>query len=259
MRLLTDTVEDEGFATTTQSTTQTKKSKQSATTSRRQNSNNQHKAIQARTSEPLSSDESSMSSSPSSADYALDNMYHDQQNSISMLDIKDPFYEPFFGSLGVAPTPVTDDSNNASYDPNEYGIAPEMLQQFFPDDTNAILDQQQMNNLLVKTPKKSKKSHISKKQQSKKQKKSISQNSLTNEFSSLTFDSLIPLPTGNNGWIDSSIYPLWPNYICLYLEYSLPYDPSVKSFLFKISILAHLLVVIDYYTTYTCCSSRMYT
>lgn len=232
MRLLTDTVEDDGFATS-QHTHAPKKTKQSTATTSRQNSN-QSKVAQTRSSESLSSDESSMTSSPSSADYGLDTMYHDQQSSLSMLDIKDPFYEPFFGSLGVAPTPVTDSSNNNNYNANDFALqssTQDVLQQFFPGSSNnTVLDQQQMNNLFMKPhqQKKSKKSNILKKH-SKKPKKSISQNSIINDFSSMNFDAMLPLPTNNSStWIDSSIYPMWPNYICLYLEYSLPYDPSVN-------------------------------
>jgi hypothetical protein len=163
-----------------------------------------------------------MSSSPSSSEYALDAMYNDQQSSLSMLDIKDPFYEPFFGSLAV-PT----DGSSTGFDSTEFANTQDVLQQLFPNGPNNLLDPQQMNSLLMKPAAYQKKAKKLGKKQGKKPKK-MSTPTNFDFTTSMNFDAMVPLPTNSSVWIDSSIYPLWPNYICLYLEYSLPYDPSVK-------------------------------
>lgn len=259
MRLLTDSIEDEGFATTTQ----THRKPKMATMPRRQSNNtNTHHHQQKLNLTDLSSDESSMSSSPSPVDYVFDIMYNDQQASLSMLDIKDPFYEPFFGTL---PNGNANNSNNSgsaattSVDTNVGGIASslsfqnlantttnEVLQQLFPfdDASNSnhkptvvdLLDSNFASSSAAKQHKKSKKINITRKY-NKKQKKSFAMNNnmhfhpaaSSNMHMMMDEPASMTLPgNSNNIWIDPSIYPLWPNYICLYLEYSLPYDPSVS-------------------------------
>lgn len=253
MRLLTDSVEDEGFATTTQ---QHRKPKQANTVPRR-NHNHQKINVMHSSGSIMSSDESSMSSSPSPADYVFDIMYHDQQsNSLPMLDMKDPFYEPFFNYLGGSSTSVdnsNNSNNNSNTNDNAAGMATsfslqnltnattnEMLQQLFPitsatsESNTTVVDlleqQNSMHDFMIKQPKKQKKTAIAKKYIKKQQRKSMSHqhinHNLIRDFST-NLNLGAPLPGASQTWIDPSIYPLWPNYICLYLEYSLPYDPTV--------------------------------
>ncbi|KAF1799634.1 hypothetical protein FB192DRAFT_1460080 [Mucor lusitanicus] len=271
MRLLTDSIEDEGFATKAQ----THRKPKMATMPRRQSNNtnphhhpHQHHHQQQQQQKlnltDLSSDESSMSSSPSPADYVFDIMYNDQQASLSMLDMKDPFYEPFFGTL---PNGNANSSNHggsasntsaASSDTNAGGMATslsfqnlanattnDVLQQLFPygDASNAshkptvvdLLDSNFVSSSAVKQHRKSKKINTTRKY-NKKQKKSFATNTnmhfhpaaSSNMHMMMDGSAGMTLPgNSSNIWIDPSIYPLWPNYICLYLEYSLPYDPSI--------------------------------
>lgn len=253
MRLLTDSAEaDEGYVSTTQPP-QRKSSKgnTAANTLRRQ----QQKMNSIRSSESLSSDESSMSSSPSPADYVFDLMYHDQQASLSMLDIKDPFYEPFFDSLNISASNPTNNMNDANFlNTNDTsatavgGMATslslqhlanatttDVLQQLFPNSDSAEMMENHhqtppMHDFLLKQQKKQfKKTNSTIKKYNKKQKNMKNAvSSMMNLNAAATTTTL--LPSSNNIWIDPSVYPLWPNYICLYLEYSLPYDPTVKYF-----------------------------
>lgn len=236
MRLLTDSVEaDEGYVSTQQQQQQQirKPNNNKQNLQRRQPQTQKMNSIHS--SESLSSDESSMSSSPSPADYVFDIMYHDQQGSLSMLDIKDPFYEPFFGSL--------DNTNNPNYLNETASVGgmtssfslsnianattTDVLQQLFPNQQdNVELIDQPMNDYLIKQQKKQlKKSNNITKKYNKKQKNIKNSSSSINMI--LSSNSLMN-STPSSVWIDPSIYPLWPNYICLYLEYSLPYDPSVS-------------------------------
>jgi hypothetical protein len=232
MRLLTDSVEDEGFATTTQ---QHRKPKPINAVPRR------GQKMMHSSDSIMSSDESSMSSSPSPADYVFDIMYHDQQaNALSMLDMKDPFYEPFFNNLDGSSSSAVAAENNGSNSGASFSLqnltnttTNEVLQQLFPNESSTtvvdLLEQQNSHDFMMK-PKKQKKP-IVKKLIKKQQRKSISQqhinHSLIRDFST-NLNLGASLPGASQAWIDPSVYPLWPNYICLYLEYSLPYDPSVS-------------------------------
>ncbi|KAI8997905.1 TEA/ATTS domain family-domain-containing protein [Pilobolus umbonatus] len=274
MRLLTDSVEvDEGYVASH------RKSKASNQSARRHHIGNTHMGSQKmnsiRSSDSLSSDESSSSSSPSPVDYIFDIPYNDQQTSLSMLDIKDPFYEPFFGSLDLSNSSVpstSNSSNTANMNSTSTTLSPyfsnntmpmsssfsmqnmssasasDVLSQLFSvgttsmDSSNTMTDileqQNQMNEYFFKPQKKQRKSKkLSVKKLTKKQKNSMKlSSSIHNSMHSMasmntihTNMSTTPSSTilNNSAWIDPSIYPLWPNYICLYLEYSLPYDPTV--------------------------------
>ncbi|GAA5811951.1 hypothetical protein MFLAVUS_005398 [Mucor flavus] len=229
MRLLTDSVEaDEGYVSTQQQQQQHQQQHQIRKTNTKQNlQRRQPKNMNSiHSTDTLSSDESSMSSSPSPADYVFDIMCHDQQNSLSMLDIKDPFYEPFFGM---------DISNNNNSTNNESMVGgmsssfslqnlanattTDVLQQLFPNEENNAMADIPMPEYIHKQKKPQK--SVTKKY-NKKQKHIKNSSSMMNLIKNTTM-----LPTANQTWIDSSVYPLWPNYICLYLEYSLPYDPSI--------------------------------
>lgn len=233
MRLLTDSVEaDEGYVSTQQQQQQHQQHQQQhqiRKTNTKQNlQRRQPKNMNSiHSTDTLSSDESSMSSSPSPADYVFDIMCHDQHNSLSMLDIKDPFYEPFFGM---------DISNNNTSTNNESMVGgmsssfslqnlanattTDVLQQLFPNEENNAMADIPMPDYIHKQKKPQK--SVTKKY-NKKQKHIKNSSSMMNLIKNTTM-----LPTANHTWIDPSVYPLWPNYICLYLEYSLPYDPSVS-------------------------------
>ncbi|KAG1269026.1 hypothetical protein G6F68_000585 [Rhizopus microsporus] len=279
MRLLTDSVDvDEGFATIQQPVRQhQRKPRMSASTSRRSQLNNAQKAKSSRPGGSMSSDDSSMSSTPSPADYVFDMVYQDQQNSLtSMLDLKDPFFEPFFNSLISSSTTAEaneDNSNNNNmplFDNNSlFSLqdfssisTTDVLQQLFPltsstsesgptvvdllEQQNSINDfltsqkqqqqQQQQQQPQKKSLKKSGIRKYNKKQKNNSLKTSLSHPNLNlfQSVNSLATSSLSMPGIGINAldqaaastWIDPSVYPLWPNYICLYLEYSLPYDTS---------------------------------
>jgi hypothetical protein len=222
MRLLTDSVEaDEGYVSTTQQPTM-KKPKNNLIRRQQQNINSIH------SSESPSSDESSMSSSPSPADYVFDIMYHDQQASLSMLDIKDPFYEPFFNSS--LDMPATDNSNTTAAvggmaaSATSSSFSTDVLQQLFNSSTDLLADQCNAATMMKQQKKQQKKRGVTKKYN--KKQKNIMKTSNTMPMANQQ-TTILPSSTSSI-WIDPSIYPLWPNYICLYLEYSLPYDPSVS-------------------------------
>ncbi|KAI8373875.1 TEA/ATTS domain family-domain-containing protein, partial [Blakeslea trispora] len=160
MRLLTDSVEDEGFAS---SSSLIKKSKQLM--SRRQ-SNLQLRQHQSqinpimRSSESFSSDDSSISSSSSPADYVVDFIGHEQQ--MASLSMHDSIYESMFNM----------DSSLANSHHHSFA----------------------------------------------------SSLSLSSNTSSL---NLSGSTSSSHSYIDPSIHPLWPTYICLYLDHSNPYEQAV--------------------------------
>ncbi|KAG1043722.1 hypothetical protein G6F43_011598 [Rhizopus delemar] len=278
MRLLTDSADvDEGFATIQQPVRQhQRKPRMSASSSRRSQLNHNQKIKATRSGGSTTSDDSSISSSPSPADYVFDRMYQDQQNSFSsMLDLKDPFFEPFFNSLNSVNNEASNESNNNSsssslFDNNGLSSlfsmqdfsnvsADDVLQQLFPltnytsESGPTVVDlleqQNSINNFLISQKqqhqqqnqkKTAKKSGIRKYN---KKKNSSLKSSLSHPNFNHFFQTVNPLATSTfpmaginpiNGlgqatvstWIDPSIYPLWPNYLCLYLEYSLSHDPS---------------------------------
>jgi hypothetical protein len=165
--------------------------------------------------------------------------------------MKDPFYEPFFNNLEGSSSSADNNNNNSS---NAGGMATsfslqnltnattnEVLQQLFPvanatsESSTTVVDllEQQQNSIhdfMKQQPKKHKKSTMTKKYIKKQQRKSMSHqhinHNLIRDFSA-NLNLGAPIPGSSQTWFDPSVYPLWPNYICLYLEYSLPYDPSV--------------------------------
>lgn len=292
MRLLTDSADvDEGFATIQQPVRQhQRKPRMSASSSRRSQLNHNQKIKATRSGGSTTSDDSSISSSPSPADYVFDRMYQDQQNSFSsMLDLKDPFFEPFFNSLNSVNNEASNESNNNSsssslFDNNGLSSlfsiqdfsnvsADDVLQQLFPltnytsESGPTVVDlleqQNTINNFLISQKqqhqqqnqkKTAKKSGIRKYN---KKKNSSLKSSLSHPNFNHFFQTVNPLATSTfpmtginpiNGlgqatvstWIDPSIYPLWPNYLCLYLEYSLSHDPSVNISLFSTIHLTYL-------------------
>ncbi|KAI8334084.1 TEA/ATTS domain family-domain-containing protein [Choanephora cucurbitarum] len=260
MRLLTDSVEDEGFASSSASLI--KKPKQ--TMSRRQSNlqlrqhQNQLNPIM-RSSESFSSDDSSISSSSSPADYVVDFMCHEQQ--MASLSMHDSIYDSMFNiDSSLANTQqhtIAKSANavNSSFALHSFGDADanEVLQHLFPltDSTTGsnpnVIDillqppQQQQQNHYSSLPQqmhyKSKKKSNGPRKYTKRQKKYMQshqpyqpyQYNMLNEFaSSLSLSSTTSHSnlSGNN-YIDPSLHPLWPTYICLYLDQTNPYEQTV--------------------------------
>ncbi|RCH82149.1 hypothetical protein CU098_001912, partial [Rhizopus stolonifer] len=219
MRLLTDSVEDEGFASST--TPLARKPKQ---VMRRQSnfSRPQPKMNSLRSSESFSSDDSSISSSSSPADYVLDLMCHDQQQQVPPpLSMQDSFYEPMFNTLDThssKPNTIMATSSFSFQNLNETDV----LQQLFPLTESAttvidLLDQQSSINKFLMSNYKQKKKLV--KKYTKRQKKSMH---YPHGLDELSMNPMSSLPS--HVWIDPSLYPLWPNYLCLYLDNTNPYE-----------------------------------
>lgn len=143
----------------------------------------------------LSSDDSSINSSPSPTDYVFDIMCGDpaQQQALSMLQFKD-FYDPFQQSLfSGMPNIMEEGSNNVMSDPffGSNMPATDIITPLLTNNTTEALflptQEQTLLNMLEKT-------------------------------SPQLNAQKIKTPQGK---IDCA---LWPNYLCLYLEYALPYD-----------------------------------
>lgn len=192
-------------------------------------SHNQHQAmknnntIKMKSYQPndsLSSDESSINSSPSPTDYVFDIMCSDpaQQQALSMLQFKD-FYDPFqqslfFGMMTEANTNAT--PSNANFD--------NLTDPFFGG-SGVLYDQQQSEGLeeslmqslssAANTPIASamKKKMVAARKGSAKKRKS--------QHDEISNDTVMNVTSS----IAGSEYSLWPNYVCLYLEYASPYDP----------------------------------
>lgn len=211
MRLLTDSVElDEN--------NNALKSKMRQPTHMHHSIKNNN-SIKMKTYQPndsLSSDESSINSSPSPTDYVFDIMCGDpaQQQALSMLQFKD-FYDPFQQSLFSG---MVTGSNTPSFDNNNNNN--NLSDPFFG--SGVLYDQQQNQDL---------------------------EESLINNLSDVATGNTTPttptasaikkkvklMPVRKNSTKKrktqhdeqnvGSEFALWPNYICLYLEYTLPYDP----------------------------------
>ncbi|KAI8066183.1 TEA/ATTS domain family-domain-containing protein [Thamnidium elegans] len=192
-------------------------------------SHNQHQmmknnnAIKMKSYQPndsLSSDESSINSSPSPTDYVFDIMCSDpaQQQALSMLQFKD-FYDPFqqflfFGTVTEANTSAT--PSNANFD--------NLTDPFFGG-SGVLYDQQQSEGLedslmhsLSSAANTSIASAMKKKMVATRKGNAKKRKSQQDETSS---DTVMNLTSS----IAGSEYSLWPNYVCLYLEYASPYDP----------------------------------
>ena len=165
----------------------------------------------------LSSDESSINSSPSPTDYVFEIMCGDptQQQALSMLQFKD-FYDPFQQSLfsGILPGPENTPNSNLNADPF-FGAGIFCNQQ----EQNESLEETLINSLSVLpvdgvANKKNCSAVSAKKKESRKRKSLHEESTVTEEvWSSLSTQ------------VTESKWALWPNYICLYLEYASPYDP----------------------------------
>lgn len=192
-------------------------------------SNNAMKMKNYQPNDSLSSDESSINSSPSPTDFVFDIMCSDpaQQQALSMLQFKD-FYDPFQQSLFFG---MVSEANGATAASNHNGAGGNLdnLTDPFFGGSGVLYDQQQqqqqqqtegleeslMHSLssVANTPIASalKKKVMTRKNSSisttKKRKSQHEDHEMMQLTSSMTE------------------YSLWPNYVCLYLEYALPYDP----------------------------------
>ncbi|KAI8354014.1 TEA/ATTS domain family-domain-containing protein [Blakeslea trispora] len=199
-----------------------------------------------------SSDESSINSSPSPTDYVFDIMCNDptQQQALSMLQFKDfydPFQQspysraeslmnqtvnpmhfmdtntqslmmdPFFGSANDLLNP-----NNVFFTPNVFQsptaaqhLENESLEPFVSP--SAMTDEMLMNSLTILT------------------------NQSTTSNRKKTTRTKMPLKKRSEDPEDikTEDHALWPNYLCLYLEYTLPYDPACRLLSHNLSHLAH--------------------
>ncbi|KAI8878192.1 TEA-domain-containing protein [Backusella circina FSU 941] len=191
----------------------------------------------------FSSDDSSINSSPSPTDYVFDIMYGDpnQQHTLSMLGLKD-FYDPFQQTLlGMVADPFTavldtpsSGANNTnsinSIDPI-FGSTPiPETCATFPEVLTTQANNNNFSNLALPT---SSATQIKVDQDAfsanaSKKEKSVSSKSMAakrkfDQISNMTPTTVVDYSAKNMTTPD---FPLWPNYLCLYLEYSLPYDPS---------------------------------
>ncbi|OBZ81530.1 hypothetical protein A0J61_10420, partial [Choanephora cucurbitarum] len=164
-----------------------------------------------------SSDESSINSSPSPTDYVFDIMCNDpaQQQALSMLQFKD-FYDPFqqspYHHTSLNPTLNLVDHTNLMTD-SFFGSQPSnewIHPGFLPTHVSPQLDN---DRLEASVP--------------------SSNDMLINSLTILTQPKTRQKPTER---VD---HALWPNYLCLYLEYTLPYDPACRLLSHNLSHLAH--------------------
>jgi hypothetical protein len=194
------------------------------------------------TNESLSSDESSINSSPSPTDYVFDIMYGDpaQQQALSMLQFKD-FYDPFQQSLfvGMINSGAQNNNNNTLESPLDdtdplLDLANQQQQPYYdvqkafadnmdrlsamcglppspttPTATSSVTTFNKKKNIIRKTNMKKRKSHHD----------DTMMMTATTAVTPVIATSLFTSP------LIGSETSLWPNYICLYLEYALPYDP----------------------------------
>ncbi|KAI8881743.1 hypothetical protein K501DRAFT_334496 [Backusella circina FSU 941] len=224
IRLLTDSVDDLCLP-----------KKPKAPYMQRQNSMNQ-KINRIRSSE--SSDESSITSS-SSSPCAFNLAYKESQSLLSMFDIKSPsFYEPLFGlDLGssyfppsaMTPSSIppsegtpTDMSSCAfSYQSLASSSSVDALNQLFVQEGTPV-QMPMEDNEVIKPLKKACQRSGSKKSYNKRKASAL-------KSSTATAPQLFPLSASSpSSLIYPNTFPLWPNFLCLYLEYSLTCDPSMS-------------------------------
>lgn len=177
------------------------------------------------TSDTLSSDDSSVNSSPSPTDYVFEIMCGDaaQQQALSMLQFKD-LYDPFQQSLFSGKLEGSNNSNSSTTFESQNLIDPFFgSAMMFEQSQSKNLEETLLNTLSATTNNlSSPPTPVSMKQpysspllrQCNPKRKKLSHQPHVDE---------IPKDLSNNN--AKSKCALWPNYICLYLEYSLPYDP----------------------------------
>lgn len=203
-------------------------------------------------SESFTSDDSSIDSSPSPNDYVFEFMYGEpnpHQSAVPMFDLKGQMFErinhqmgnmkqdsmPLDNSIkqqykvpynGYVSTPMNSSISSFGL-PNDlissfvmangmpHSITPSAILPPTPCSMTDFMNLNFQNN--AHKIKKSRSSGIPRKS-------SITISKRKTYKKKMEDDSATDVASD----IEPTNFPLWPNYFCLYLEYSLPYDPSVK-------------------------------
>ncbi|KAK4517187.1 NAD-dependent histone deacetylase sir2 [Mucor velutinosus] len=232
MRLLTDSVDndDSNNASTTTSAAAKPKTRPSHPHHPMHMPNHHHHPLQHhpmgvkmktyRSIDSLSSDDSSINSSPSPTDYIFDIMYNDQQQQqqvLSMLQFKN-VYDPMQQSLLATANSMNPLDLNLMTDPF-FGSTTANNTDIL---TTPLLEEEQQLAITA-----------------------AEQELLINSLDMLKDKSTTDITTSSclkrkslHGE-EQEQYPLWPNYLCLYLEYALPYDPSCRPLSHNLSQLPH--------------------
>lgn len=176
-------------------------------------------------SDTLSSDDSSVNSSPSPTDYVFEIMCGDpaQQQALSMLQFKD-LYDPFQQSLFSETLDVSNNSNSSTALETQNLIDPFFGSSvLFEQPQNKNLEEVLLDTLSATTD------DFSSSMASITRKKPASSTPIRKNNPKRKKLSHTPHASEILRNLSSSIVEskcaLWPNYICLYLEYSVPYDP----------------------------------
>lgn len=175
-----------------------------------------------RSIDSLSSDDSSINSSPSPTDYVFDIMYNDQQQQqqvLSMLqfkDVYDPMQQSLFptaNSMNPLDLSLMTDPFFGSTTANNTDILTTPLLEEDQQLAITAAEQELLINSLDMLKDKP--------------------NTITNTNANST---CLKRKSMHN---EQEEYPLWPNYLCLYLEYVMPYDPSCRPLSHNLSQLPH--------------------
>ncbi|CAO3633336.1 unnamed protein product [Mucor fragilis] len=174
-----------------------------------------------RSIDSLSSDDSSINSSPSPTDYVFDIMYNDQQQQqqvLSMFQFKD-MYDPMQQSLFPTANSMNPLDLNLMTDPF-FGSTTANNTDIL---TTPLLEEEQQLAITA-----------------------AEQELLINSLDMLKDKSTTDNITATHCLKRKSLhgeeqeqFPLWPNYLCLYLEYAMPYDPSCRPLSHNLSQLPH--------------------
>lgn len=165
----------------------------------------------------LSSDDSSTNSSPSPNDYMLDLICADpsQQQVLNMLQLKD-FYDPMqhllVNSMGGAASSMNLFDNTLITDPFFGSTNADIITPLIADETlgnTSILSPTSNTENMTEEELLMSSLNMLKKKSRKMNKKTKQQQQSIESSSNSTL----------------SQFALWPNYLCLYLEYTLAYDP----------------------------------
>ncbi|CAM0138343.1 hypothetical protein VKS41_002890 [Umbelopsis sp. WA50703] len=202
-------------------------------------------------SESFTSDDSSIDSSPSPNDYVFEFMYGDPNNSqtsVPMFDLKSPMFDGLNNPMANLKQdnmlvdhnakqqykiPYNGFPGNMNPSMNNFGLPNDLMSNFvipnglptsispsaiLPHSSCSITDF--MNLSFQHNARKIKKcpsAGIPRKSSITIAKKKTYKKKIDDEN---TNDMATDIESATN-------FPLWPNYFCLYLEYSLPYDPSI--------------------------------
>ncbi|CEP12160.1 hypothetical protein [Parasitella parasitica] len=231
MRLLTDSVDNDDSNNTAAASTKPKARSSQYNRAMQVPKHHQHRhphhmGVKMKTYQSvdsLSSDDSSINSSPSPTDYVFDIMYNDQQQQqqvLSMLQFKD-IYDPMQQTLFPSATSMNPLDLSLMIDPffgstaatNTDFLATPLLEE---DQQLAITSAEQ--ELLIHSLDLLKDKPM---------------------CSDMTSSDSLKRKALHDDDGEQDQYPLWPNYLCLYLEYTMPYDPSCRPLSHNLSQLPH--------------------